>query len=148
MSTIAVHTMSVGPFLSVAPECDPHWRDGALCAEIGPAIFFPGKGGSDKQAKAVCAACPSKGPCLEFALDHDEEFGIFGGLTRAERERLGRPPRFPRTCQNDLHEMTPENTYTYPNGIKACQGCRGAGNQRREPRRHDGKPCRTEEEAA
>ena len=98
MTSIAVHTMSVARFLRMPPDGDADWRDPALCAEVDPAIFFPGKGGSDKQAKAVCAACPSKGPCLEFALDHDEEFGIFGGLTRAERERLGRPPRFPRTC--------------------------------------------------
>ena len=147
MTSIAVHTMSVARFLRVAPGCDPHWRDGALCAEIGPAIFFPGKGGSDKQAKAVCAACPSKGPCLEFALDHDEEFGIFGGLTRAERERLGRPPRFPRTCQNDLHEMTPQNTYTFPNGVKACRACKRASEQRRPKRQHDRRQRRTEEAA-
>lgn len=92
MTALAVTTMSVGRYLRVVvPDGEADWRDLALCAEIGgDGLWFPGKGGSDRQAKAVCAVCPSKGPCLEWALDYDEEFGIWGGLSRAEREHLMR----------------------------------------------------------
>lgn len=45
------------------------------------------------EAKAVCAACPVKTECLDYALDHDEEHlgkGIWGGTTY--EERAGDPP--------------------------------------------------------
>ena len=40
------------------------------------------------QAKALCAQCPMREACLEMALANNEEFGIFGGLTPAERKAL------------------------------------------------------------
>lgn len=38
------------------------------------------------EAKALCAKCPVRATCLERGMD--EEFGVWGGLTRAERKRL------------------------------------------------------------
>jgi len=87
VTSVAVTTMPVGRFLrDVTPESEPHWRDLALCAEIDPAIFFPEKGESAKPAKAVCAVCPSRLPCREYALGRDE-LGVWGGMSRIERER-------------------------------------------------------------
>jgi len=84
--TVAVTTMPVGRFLRVVtPEGEPDWRDSALCAQTDPAIFFP-EGGSAGPAKAVCAVCPSRLPCLEWSLERDE-LGVWGGMSRAERER-------------------------------------------------------------
>lgn len=37
---------------------------------------------------AICAACPVRLICLEYAMDHNEPFGIWGGLSRKQRERL------------------------------------------------------------
>lgn len=64
------------------------WREDALCATTDPEAFFPEKGGSTREAKRVCAACDVRKECLEFALDHDERFGIWGGLSERERRRL------------------------------------------------------------
>ena len=92
----------------------------------------------EEKAIRICAGCPSRLPCLEWALSHQIPFGVWGGTGEAGRRWLANPGSLPM-CRNDLHVMTPENTYTYPNGVKTCRGCREAGNQRREPRRHDGK---------
>lgn len=40
------------------------------------------------EAKNICAACPVRNLCLEFALDHDEDFGVWGGLTPRERRMI------------------------------------------------------------
>ena len=89
MTTVAVTTMSVARFLRViTPDRKPGWRDAALCAEAFPDEWFPEKGGSSRTAKAICAVCPSKAPCLEFAMDNEERFGIYGGLSERERRRL------------------------------------------------------------
>jgi len=66
------------------------WQDKALCAQTDPEAFFPEKGGSTREAKRVCAKCEVRQPCLEYALDHDERFGIWGGTSERDRRRLRR----------------------------------------------------------
>jgi WhiB family redox-sensing transcriptional regulator len=66
------------------------WQDRALCAQTDPEAFFPEKGGSTREAKRVCTGCEVRGECLEYALAHDERFGIWGGLSERERRRLKR----------------------------------------------------------
>ena len=130
------------------------WRFLAACTPDSLDVFFgpwrerPSvREAREEQAKAICAGCPARSLCLEWALSNRIEYGVFGGLSEAERRPLA--PAGPRMCGNGLHEMTPENTYTYPgNSAKACRACREARNHRRAPRRHDGKPCRTEGRAA
>lgn len=51
-----------------------------------------------KEAKAVCALCPVRIQCLNYAIENNERFGIWGGLTPHERygRRAGlRPIRTP-----------------------------------------------------
>ncbi|WP_268895164.1 WhiB family transcriptional regulator [Goekera deserti] len=66
------------------------WQERALCAETDPEAFFPEKGGSTREAKKICTGCEVKTECLEFALENDERFGIWGGLSERERRRLRR----------------------------------------------------------
>jgi len=65
----------------------PPWREAALCAQTDPEAFFPEKGGSTREAKSVCRRCDVRGECLDYALKHDERFGIWGGLSERERRR-------------------------------------------------------------
>lgn len=67
------------------------WQDRALCAQTDSEAFFPEKGGSTKEAKRVCGQCAVRGECLIYALDHDERFGIWGGLSERERRKLKKP---------------------------------------------------------
>jgi WhiB family transcriptional regulator, redox-sensing transcriptional regulator len=69
---------------------DQEWQDRALCAETDPEAFFPEKGGSTREAKRICSGCEVRAQCLEYALAHDERFGIWGGLSERERRRLKR----------------------------------------------------------
>ena len=64
------------------------WQEKALCAETDPDAFFPEKGGSTREAKKVCMGCEVRVECLDYALENDERFGIWGGLSERERRRL------------------------------------------------------------
>jgi WhiB family redox-sensing transcriptional regulator len=64
------------------------WQERALCAQTDPEAFFPEKGGSTREAKKVCVSCDVRAECLEYALLHDERFGIWGGLSERERRKL------------------------------------------------------------
>lgn len=66
------------------------WQDKALCAEVDPELFFPEKGGSSRAAKRVCRSCEVRAECLRYALERDERFGIFGGMSERERRRVKR----------------------------------------------------------
>jgi WhiB family transcriptional regulator, redox-sensing transcriptional regulator len=75
-------------FAAAATELS--WQDRALCPQTDPEAFFPEKGGSTREAKKVCRACDVRAECLEYALEHGEWFGIWGGLSEQERRRLKR----------------------------------------------------------
>ena len=64
------------------------WQERALCAQTDPEAFFPEKGGSTREAKKVCVSCDVRAECLEYALENDERFGIWGGLSERERRRM------------------------------------------------------------
>lgn len=66
------------------------WQERALCAQTDPEAFFPEKGGSTREAKKVCSGCEVRRECLEYALENDERFGIWGGLSERERRKLKR----------------------------------------------------------
>lgn len=69
---------------------EEQWQDRALCAQTDPEAFFPEKGGSTREAKRICLGCEVRNECLEYALAHDERFGIWGGLSERERRKLKR----------------------------------------------------------
>ncbi|WP_281279803.1 WhiB family transcriptional regulator [Subtercola boreus] len=64
------------------------WQTDSLCAQTDPEAFFPEKGGSTRDAKRICQTCEVKSQCLEYALQNDERFGIWGGLSERERRKL------------------------------------------------------------
>lgn len=66
------------------------WQTDALCAQTDPEAFFPEKGGSTRDAKRICTSCDVRDRCLEYALQNDERFGIWGGLSERERRKLKR----------------------------------------------------------
>ncbi|MDB5187456.1 MAG: whiB2 [Candidatus Saccharibacteria bacterium] len=69
-------------------KTDEPWENRALCRQVGNAdAFFPEKGGSVKDAKAICGQCEVRGQCLEEAIGRKEKFGVWGGLTERERRK-------------------------------------------------------------
>ncbi len=81
-------TAEVAAALVDPAEAELSWQERALCAQTDPESFFPEKGGSTREAKRVCTGCEVRSECLEYALAHDERFGIWGGLSERERRRL------------------------------------------------------------
>lgn len=77
-----------GDFDLLFDAIEQDWQEQALCAQTDPEAFFPEKGGSTREAKRICRACGVRDECLEYALEHDERFGIWGGLSERERRRL------------------------------------------------------------
>lgn len=88
-----------------APQpVDEDWAGKARCPETDPEAFFPEKGGSTNEAKKVCQRCPVKDPCLQWALDNDERFGVWGGMSERERRRLQRGLDPNRTTDGEIAE--------------------------------------------
>ncbi|RAV04456.1 WhiB family transcriptional regulator [Mycolicibacter senuensis] len=73
---------------ALAEKARNSWQEQALCHQSDPEMFFPEKGGATSAAKRICRACPVRQECLNHALDNDERFGIWGGLSERERRKL------------------------------------------------------------
>jgi WhiB family redox-sensing transcriptional regulator len=77
-----------GRSLQIAVTTPPAWVDEALCAQTDPEAFYPEKGQPTRQAKVICRRCPVRGECLADALERNDRFGVWGGLSAQEREVL------------------------------------------------------------
>lgn len=74
---------------------DYTWRDEAICRETDPDLFFPiGTTGQAllqiDRAKQVCQECTVQVSCLEFALETNQDSGIWGGTSEEERRDIRR----------------------------------------------------------
>jgi WhiB family redox-sensing transcriptional regulator len=76
------------------------WRRSAACRFEDRDLFFPPEeehGGyvtfREVAAKRICGGCPVVRECLDYALHADERYGVWGGLSAGERERLRRGRR-------------------------------------------------------
>jgi len=69
------------------------WRNRAACRGVDPDIFFPVSEEDAVQSKAICAECPVREACLEYALATRERDGVWGGATERERRRMIRQRR-------------------------------------------------------
>jgi len=82
------------------PRTVPPVLAAAACKGEDPELFFgpPAEFVTTRQqreakAKAICARCPARAECLEFALDTGEAYGIWGGTSEDDRRALIRQRR-------------------------------------------------------
>ena len=76
-------------------ETTENWRSAGACLAADPDLFFPisATGPAEQQisrAKVICAGCGVRKECLEFAMSHDQVYGIWGGTTPEDRQRARR----------------------------------------------------------
>ncbi|MGQ0849568.1 MAG: WhiB family transcriptional regulator [Actinomycetota bacterium] len=69
------------------------WRELAACRDSEPSLFFPigSTGPAVEQieaAKMICAVCTVQEDCLQYALESNQESGVWGGYAEDERRRL------------------------------------------------------------
>lgn len=66
------------------------WTERARCRGLDPDQFFVRGAAESRQAVKVCNRCEVRQTCLQYALDNDIEYGIWGGLTERQRRALVR----------------------------------------------------------
>jgi WhiB family redox-sensing transcriptional regulator len=69
------------------------WREMSACRDSEANLFFPvGTTGPAvdqiEEAKAICAQCSVQEECLQYALESNQEAGVWGGYAEDERRRL------------------------------------------------------------
>jgi hypothetical protein len=79
-----------GPINIFTPQ---PWIKQAACAGTDTSVFFTVSGASTEPAKAICADCPVRTECLEYALQNDSLVGVWGGLSRRQRVSINRQRR-------------------------------------------------------
>lgn len=78
----------------VAPGTD--WHCAAACRSCDPELFFPISPAGPAtecqvtEAKAVCARCPVRAECLDWALSTGQAHGVWGGMSERELYLLRR----------------------------------------------------------
>ena len=83
-----VHTL-----LTMTRTTRTNWREKSACRDSEPTLFFPiGTTGlaveQIEEAKGICADCPVTEDCLQYALQTNQEAGVWGGYAEDERRRL------------------------------------------------------------
>jgi WhiB family redox-sensing transcriptional regulator len=66
------------------------WQLRAACLHADPNLFFPEQGGRTTKAKQICGSCVVRDECRQYAIENDEQYGVWGGLSKSEREQLPR----------------------------------------------------------
>jgi WhiB family redox-sensing transcriptional regulator len=67
---------------------DMQWMLFGKCRDKHPSTFFPSDGVGVEVARRICADCPVKGECLEYALANRIDHGVWGGCSERERRRI------------------------------------------------------------
>lgn len=67
---------------------DTSWMVKGNCRDEPPDRFFPSDGVGVDVARRICAGCPVKEPCLEYALAQRVDHGVWGGASERERRRI------------------------------------------------------------
>src|SRR6187455_2888565 len=84
------------------------WMFHGRCRGVNPAEFFPSDGTGVEAAQRVCAACPVSSECLEYALLHRIEHGVWGGASERERRRILRRRRDLTAAAQECEPVTSE----------------------------------------
>lgn len=91
-------------------ERQPWWAQARCNDGAGTLVrlFFSEQLDDIARAKAICARCPVRRPCLEGALARREPWGVWGGelfangRILANKRRPGRPRKHPRPAPEVL----------------------------------------------
>lgn len=98
----------------------PPWMDHAACIGKPTHWWYPRPGQHAHRAHAICEKCPVQSACLEWAVVHIEDWGIWGGTSERERRRLRRRAGMRRCARCDA--------VFHLGGVRfaqLCAACRG-----------------------
>lgn len=113
------------------------WQAKGACRKSKtPDDWFPDKEAPQWKtidARTLCLGCAVRKECLQYALDHPNERGIWGALTEKERAgmRSGRPAKAFGTCRECCGEFVKrEGSHRYCSDV-----CRRKSEFRRDRER-------------
>ena len=72
---------------------DERWKALAACRGESIDKFFPNSATGSRimsEAYLICRTCPVRLACLNFALSHNIQFGVWGGESERKRKKLRR----------------------------------------------------------
>ena len=69
------------------------WMAQGRCRDADTASFFPSNSLGVDDAQRLCAECPVRPECLDYALLHRIDHGVWGGTSERERHRIIRQRR-------------------------------------------------------
>lgn len=69
-------------------ETEQRWMRDGNCRNFPAEAFCPSDGVGVDAARAICATCKVKEPCLEYALEQRIDHGVWGGCSERERRRI------------------------------------------------------------
>ena len=72
------------------PTRNLDWTADAACRDLDVDLFFPDSESDSGRALEICAVCPVREACLDFALRTRQHDGVWGGATETERKRIRR----------------------------------------------------------
>lgn len=99
------------------------WQDHAACAGHDTNIWFPQPGpNAGTEARAICATCPVRVECLDYAIREHLTHGIFGGLSERQRRKVRRARRVVEPRGAVVHGVVA----TYRHRGCRCGPCRTA----------------------
>ncbi len=64
------------------------WQEQAACNDKPTAMFYPNTEQGAYSALKICRGCPVRQPCLDYALETRELYGVWGGTTEDERRKM------------------------------------------------------------
>lgn len=77
------------PAAVAARRAPQDWRQEAACVGVPPGDLFPELGSRQRLGAEFCReVCPVVAECLEYALEAEERYGVWGGTTEAQRRKM------------------------------------------------------------
>lgn len=83
------------PLAQVPIDVQWFWQEHGSCREADPTLFFhpqnergSSRNRRDRTAKRICAGCPVRMECADYAVRAREPYGVWGGLSEEEREQI------------------------------------------------------------
>lgn len=84
--TFVNHALEIDPIDTLASRNTNY--DGAVCVTVDPDAWYPQVGEPGTQARAICRTCPAQVECLQDAIEMNEIYGIWGGLSPRPRRAV------------------------------------------------------------
>ena len=81
------------------------WVAQSRCVGVSIDVFFPKAGSRPTEALLICGRCVVRVACAEYALENNQHWGVWGGLTERQRFAVKKARR-----EDDLHPLDPQRS--------------------------------------